>query len=168
VGQNGQDRTGDGGGAGGGGGGRFGGVGGTCRPGYDEGGGAGGSGTSYRKTGLDTTGGEGYIGSGTTPPTIDRYNVGPAYASGGTRRDYGKDGFIIIEFSLYALPYAKVSGTWYPTRRAYININSNWKEIAVGYVKVGGQWQTLAQGQSITPSELGAGVKYGYGGTRPR
>jgi hypothetical protein len=167
VGQNGQDRSNDGGGAGGGGGGRFGGVGGTCRPGFDEGGGAGGSGVSWRDIGR-TTSGQSYIPTNLLPAVVDGYSVGPTYATAGLRRYPGAPGYILIEFYLYALPYANVGGTWYPTRRAYVNINSNWKEIVTGYVKVGGQWQTLAQGQILAPGDLGPGVNYGAGGTRAR
>jgi hypothetical protein len=166
VGQNGANKTGDGGGAGGGGGGRFGGQGGDLRSG-DQGAGAGGSGTSYRKVD-QTSSGDSYFGTATTPPSVDGYSVGPTYASGGTRRNPGNDGYIIIEFQLYALPYVNVGNEWFPTRQCYFNINSNWKEITAGYVKVGGQWQSLVQGLTITPASLGAGVRYGAGGTRAR
>lgn len=155
----GTNKSGDGGGGGGGGGGKNGGVGGSTRSG-DQGGYAGGTGTSWRHPSL-TLSGTAYPSSGYDSPRVDSYDVSPAYGDGGSPRSVGKAGYALVIGQSIALPYVKEDDEWYPTTKVYVKVNSYWKDVSSVYVKVNGAWTPLTQSNTVTGTDLSAGVNYG-------
>jgi hypothetical protein len=151
-GQNGTNKSGDGGGGGGGGGGYGGGNGGQT-PGGDVGGEAGSFGSSYSNIGI----------------TSDPTNRQPAYqasgakyynterGAGGQPRSQGTVGYAVLEFDVLGA-FVKESGTWQPIDTAYIKFNNIWRQIQATYVKQAGAWQPIFGSFSPTTSQNAAQV----------
>lgn len=164
TGQNGTNKSGDGGGAGGGGGGRYGGSTLGLRDG-DSGALAGTPGASWRNTNLTLSGTE-TRAAGVAPASLDRFSVGPANAQGGARAGAGTNGYAVLIFSRYSLPYLKANDEWQALHQMYVKTGGDWKSVNTVYVKQKGEWKTLIQGSQLASTVLSPGVNYGAGGTR--
>jgi hypothetical protein len=104
--------------------------------------------------------------AGVAPADLDRFSVGPAYAQGGARAGAGTNGYAVLIFSKYSLPYLKVSDAWQALHQMYAKIGGTWKSVETVYVKQNGAWKVLTQGGALTATALSPGVNYGSGGTR--
>jgi len=164
TGQNGTNKGGDGGGGGAGGGGHYGGNGGGVRDG-DQGAYAGTPGANWRDPNK-TISGTSFLGTGITPPVMDRYSVTGSHAGGGVRTQAGTNGYAIAVVSKYSLPFVKDNGEWKAVNQAYVKIGGYWRDISAIYTKQKGRWKLLRQSDTTIPSLLSAGVNYGAGGTR--
>jgi hypothetical protein len=104
--------------------------------------------------------------TGVAPASIDRFSVGPANAQGGARAGAGTNGYAVLIFQKYSLPWLKVNDAWQALEQVYAKVGNSWKSIKAVYVKRNGAWKILTQGGEITSTALSPGVNYGSGGTR--
>lgn len=135
AGQNGVNKSGDGGGAGGGGGGYGGGNGGET-PGGDQGGGAGSYGGSYSSSGVSqVSSSQAAAGSG-----YSYYSS--AVGRGGSYTQAGTAGSATLVFAINGL-FVNTSSGFTPVNKSYIKSNGAWKLIQAMYVKRNGVWNAV-------------------------
>lgn len=134
-GQDGQNRTSDGGSSGGGGGGYPGGAGGTPNTG-DNGAEPG------------QTGGNFPVKNPSRGETVKYYNGSYGqYGKGGSAAGDGENGYVVLEIapvvSKVAVSGVKVSGTWRQVVAGYVKIAGAWETIDSVYIKTNGTWKLV-------------------------
>lgn len=158
AGQNGTNKSGDGGGGGGGGGGWAGGNGGTT-PGGDTGGFAGAFGLSsgdfQDPVGLQPGG------------TTNSYYPGRAGRGGSFGGGGGVPGFAVFEFEVPGT-FVHDGVSFQPVTQTYVKLNNVWQPVQSTYIKKDGDWATIngseAPGFSNVPGRFGINPREGIGG----
>ena len=136
AGQNGTNKSGDGGGGGGGGGGYDGGNGGAT-PGGDNGGEAGSWGSSYSSNGT-VQNPTGRAAAGSVQPYYSNQR-----AQGGASQAAGTTGFAAVEFGPLNGAYVHTSGSFTEVDNSYIKINGAWELIKNTYINSNGIWNAI-------------------------
>lgn len=132
AGQNGINKSGDGGGAGGGGGGYGGGNGGEA-PGGDVGGRAGSYGGSYSLNGSTAW------SSSRVPAGRDEPYWSYSRGQGGANKQNGTTGSATLVFTLTGT-YVHSGGSFAPVSKTYVHDSDSWKLVKAMYVKKDGIW----------------------------
>jgi len=135
-GQNGQDKSGDGGGGGGGGGGALGGQGGAV-PGGDQGGYAGVYGTN---SGTSTS-----LPSGTSPGGTGSLYYSNGVATGGINTRPGTAGYAVFVFDIPGV-FVHQGGSYTPVSKIWVKNNDIWRQTQSIWVKESGTWREVLGG----------------------